>query len=152
MATQAQYDIGAEMTAYCDLRTSAHAEFEKASQVYANLVAQNNKALAGDLRPGGLDQQTKILVLLAMHIASGSRQSVEFAASAALQAGAKREQIMDAIDLALLTRGGQAVANAQFAFEIIKADLSGLSAAGRKPDRFEFLSREALGRTTTGKK
>lgn len=150
MATQGQYDIGAEMSAYCDLRTSAHEEFAKSSQVYANLVDQNNKALGGDLRGGGLDQQTKILVLLAMHIASGSRQSVEFAASAALQSGAKREQILDAIDLALLTRGGQAVANAQFAFEIIKADIGGLSAAGRKPDRFQFLDRQQLSRT--GKK
>lgn len=149
MATQAQYDIGAEMNAYCELRTSAHEELAKSSPIYANLVDQNNKALGGDIRGGGLDQRTKILVLLAMHVASGSRQSVEFATSAALQAGAKQEQILDAIDLALLTRGGQAVANAQFAFEIVKADLGGrIAGAARKPNRFQFLERVS----TTGKK
>lgn len=130
------------MNAYCELRTSAHFDFEKASPIYANLVEQNNRALAGDIRPGGLDQVTKILILAAMHIASGSRQSVEFSVSAARQAGAKKEQILDAIDLALLTRGGQAVANAQFAFEILKADVTGLAAG--KPDRFQFLDRQQL--------
>lgn len=147
MATQSQYDIGAEMNAYCDLRTSAHAEFEKSSGVYANLVAQNNKALSGEIRGGGLDQKTKILMLVAMHVASGSKQSVEFAVSAAIQSGAKREEILDALDMALLTRGGQAVAHAQFAFEILRAGLEGISGAARKPNRFEFISQEVLNRT-----
>ena len=150
MITSGRYDVGTEMNAYCELRTAAHAEFEKASRVYANLVEQNNKALSGDLRSGGLDQKTKVLLLVAMHVASGSRQSVEFSVSAAVQVGAKQEEVLDAIDMALLTRGGQAVANAQLAFQILHAQIAGgegISAAAKKPNRFAFVSQEATNKT-----
>lgn len=136
MAT-ATYDIGSEINAYCDLRTSSHFDFLKTSPVYANLVEQNNKALSGTTRSGGLDQKSKVLMLVGMHVASGTRQSVEFAVSAAIQVGAKEAEIMDAIDIALLTRGGQAIANAQFAFSAFKFQAT---RGGGKKDRFEFIT------------
>ena len=144
-----QYDIGSEINAYCDSRTSSHFEFEKVSPIYANLVDQNNKALAGNTRSGGLDQKTKVLMLIGMHVASGSRQSIEFSVSAAIQVGAKEDEILDAIDMALLTRGGQSVANAQFAFSVLKFQSS---RAGGKPDRFEFIMDRTRTQTQTGKK
>lgn len=121
---------------YCGLRNFAHDELLKRSGVYDQIIKLNNKNLTAEAkRKGGLEQKEKVLALLGMHMLSGSNQSIEFALSAALQVGATENEIMDIVDLALLTGGGRAVASAHFAIGV----LTHRGASGDKDDRFEFV-------------
>lgn len=129
----------AKIEAFCELRQASNELLKKESRVYEDLIERNNSFLAGeDGREGGLDVKTKILVFLGMHAASGTEQSIELSVTAALQAGISEAEILDSLDLALLTTGGTAVARVQFAIQVLKYRLGG---AGT--ERYEFLDRVA---------
>ena len=54
------------------------------------------------------------------------------------QLGASESQIMDSLDLALLTGGGSAIPRVQFAANVLRYR----QGAGDKKDRFEFIDRQ----------
>ena len=123
---------------FCESRDFSHADLKKQSPVYARLVDSNNEALkTAHTRSGGLGQKEKVLVLAGIHFTTGNEQNIEWAVSAALQVGASEAEILDAMDLALLTSGGKAVSKVQFANAVLRHR----QAAGDKKDRFEFLQK-----------
>jgi alkylhydroperoxidase/carboxymuconolactone decarboxylase family protein YurZ len=135
---QVSKSIATTIDDYCDFRTYTDTELQKASPVYAQLVLLNNQALkAHSGRKDGMSQKSKVLTLVSIHSMSGARQSIEFAVSAAIQVGASESEILDAIDLALLTGGGHAIAGAQFAVGVLRVQSR---SGGGKKDRFQFIN------------
>jgi alkylhydroperoxidase/carboxymuconolactone decarboxylase family protein YurZ len=87
----------------------------KRSSVYPVLVDQMKRVYGEDRKDGGLSQAHKILIAVAMAVQSGSKSSLEWTITRAVNHGASDQMIRDAIDVALLNGGTFAVSNARFA-------------------------------------
>jgi alkylhydroperoxidase/carboxymuconolactone decarboxylase family protein YurZ len=87
----------------------------KRSSVYPVLVEQMKRVYGEDRKDGGLSQAHKILIAVAMAVQSGSKSSLEWTITRAVNHGASDQMIRDAIDVALLNGGTFAVSNARFA-------------------------------------
>ena len=70
-------------------------------------------------RKNGLSQRERMLVAVGAAVQSGSESSIEWTVTRALNHGASKEMVEDAIDIALLNGGTFVVANARFAFEVL---------------------------------
>ena len=111
--------ITQKIQSYCDNRAAGDSNLSQ-SHIYKQLVDMTNKFLQGGSgRKDGLDMKQKVLVLLGIHATHGTDQAIHFSVTGALQAGCSPEQIHDALELALLTGGGQAVARVQFASNVL---------------------------------
>jgi alkylhydroperoxidase/carboxymuconolactone decarboxylase family protein YurZ len=118
----------------CVFRTYADDELNKHLPIYEGVVKMNNDYLSAS-RPDGMSQKSKILSLVSLHIVSNVRQSIEFAVTAAVYVQASDDEIYDAIDAALLTGGGAAVAGSHFAMAVLKYRRG---SGGSKPPRNGF--------------
>jgi AhpD family alkylhydroperoxidase len=67
---------------------------------------------------GELDQKTKELIALAIAVVTHCDDCISFHTHDALQAGASKEEIMEALDVAILMGGGPAM---MYALHVIKA-------------------------------
>jgi alkylhydroperoxidase/carboxymuconolactone decarboxylase family protein YurZ len=99
-------------------------KFEKelldASPVYRNHVDMIRRVYGQEQVKGGLTQTERILIAFGLAIHSGTESSVDWTLSRARNHGATEQMIREAIDVALLTGGGLAVANARFAFGLLR--------------------------------
>ncbi|MCC6559506.1 MAG: carboxymuconolactone decarboxylase family protein [Polyangiaceae bacterium] len=111
--------LAQNIESYCETRAFTHGLLEKESPIYKQIYDMNNQFLSMPQRKGGMGQKEKVLALLSIHATHGTEQSVDFAVTAAMQIGASQEEIMDALDLALLTGGGAAVARVQLAAAVL---------------------------------
>jgi hypothetical protein len=93
-------------------RRSLEADMLKSSAVYKNHIDMVSKVYGASQTPGEFDQTHLTLVALT----SGTKSAVDWTLSRARNHGATEQMIRDTIDVALLTGGGMAVANARFAF------------------------------------
>jgi alkylhydroperoxidase/carboxymuconolactone decarboxylase family protein YurZ len=87
----------------------------KRSSIYPVLVEQMKRVYGEDRKDGGLSQTHKILIAVAMAVQSGTKSSLEWTITRAVNHGATDQMIRDAIDVALLNGGTFAVSNARFA-------------------------------------
>ncbi len=101
-------------------RRAAEEELLAASPVYRNHVEMIREVYGPKQTKGGLTQTERILIALGLAIHSGSESAVDWTLSRARNHGASEQMIRDAIDVALLTGGGLAVANARFAYEVLR--------------------------------
>lgn len=123
--------VAQKIQSYCDNRAAGDSNLSQ-SHIYKQLVDMTNKFLQGGSgRKAGLDMKEKVLVLLGIHATHGTDQAIHFSITGALQAGITHEQIQDALELALLTGGGQAVARVQFAANVLE-HYRGAAAGGGK--------------------
>lgn len=111
--------IAEKIDSFCELRAAADPALNNTSSIYKQVVDLNNKFLSASQRKSGLSEKHKVLALLGIHATHGTEQSIDFAVTAALQIGASEEEIMDCLDLALLTGGGSAVSRVQFATAVM---------------------------------
>jgi alkylhydroperoxidase/carboxymuconolactone decarboxylase family protein YurZ len=119
----------------CANREFSHDDLMKSSDVYTRLVDANNQYLKPiSARKGGVGLKEKVLMVAAIHLTSGTDQSVEWAVDAALQVGVSEAELRDAMDLALLTGGGAAIARVQLATSVLRHRQAG----GGKRVKFEF--------------
>jgi alkylhydroperoxidase/carboxymuconolactone decarboxylase family protein YurZ len=146
--TQMPDSVTEKIDSFCELREATDPILNKTSSVYAQIVELNNQFLSSSQRKAGLSEKHKVLALVGIHATHGTDQSIDFAVTAALQVGATEDEIMDCLDLALLTGGGSAVARVQFAIAVLeyrmadtaKARLAGPGAPSFK-QKFAFAER-----------
>lgn len=129
--------ITKKIDSLCENRDTAHKFLEAHSPVYKSIVDMNNHFLVSSRK--GLSKKDKVLILIGIHATHGTEQSIEFAVSSAVHMGIPDDEIMDALDLALLTGGGTAVAKVQFAANVL-AHRKG----GGGGSRFDFIDAKVL--------
>lgn len=120
-----------KIQSYCDNRAAGDENLGQ-SHIYRQLVDLTNKFLQSPQRKDGMDAKQKVMVLLGIHATHGTEQAIHFSVTGALQAGCSPEQIHDALELALLTGGGQAVARVQFAANVLEHYRGSAGAMGKK--------------------
>jgi len=109
----------AALTEFADVvsndRRAMEDELRETSPVYRVLVDEMSRVYGEEKTEGGLDQVHKILIAVAMAVHTGSKSSVEWTVTRAVNHGATDQMVRDAIDVALLNGGTFAVSNARFA-------------------------------------
>jgi alkylhydroperoxidase/carboxymuconolactone decarboxylase family protein YurZ len=131
MSAKIPETIAQKIQAFCDNRAAGDENLNR-SNVYRQLVDQTNKFLQSPQRKEGLDLKQRVMVLLGIHATHGTEQSIHFSVTGALQSGCSPEQVQEALDLALLTGGGQAVSRVQFAANVLEFYRGSPSALGKK--------------------
>jgi alkylhydroperoxidase/carboxymuconolactone decarboxylase family protein YurZ len=123
-------------------------QLRKASPVYAGMMERTSQVFGEKGRDGGLDQLTRILIALGTAVQAGSESSIDWTITRAVNHGANEAMILDAIDVALLNGGNFAVANARFAFDVLRYRFK-LGAGSSEP---EFGTISTPGQLRTGTK
>lgn len=123
-------------------RRSAELDLRKRSAVYAAYVDLMGTVYGEQARKNGLDQKDRMLIALAMAVGNGKKTAVEWTVSRALNHGASKQMIEDAIEVALLNSGTFAVSNARFAHEVLDYRLkSPAASSGEEESMFEQMGR-----------
>lgn len=143
MSAKLPTSVSQKIQSFCDNRAAGDSNLNQSSAVYKQIVNLTNQHLQAPQRKGGLDTKQKVLTLVGIHATHGTDQSIHFAVLAALEAGASQEEIMDSLDLALLTGGGSAVARVQFAANVMEHYKTQTIGQGGK-DLFDFAKNIAV--------
>ncbi|HSO00761.1 MAG TPA: carboxymuconolactone decarboxylase family protein [Candidatus Nanopelagicales bacterium] len=148
--------VAERIESFCELRATTDPILKNTSSVYKQVVELNNQFLSAPQRKGGLSEKQKVLTLVCLYATNGTEQSIDFAVTAALQVGAGEEEILDALELALLTGGGSAVSRVQFATAVLAYRMSAAAGAratgaagiagpvAQSKDKFEFVKMRSL--------
>ena len=94
-------------------RKKLHLTFLKHVKTYKPFLALEEKAFSD----GALSKKTKELMALSISIVTKCEPCMEWHLNQAMQAGARDEEIYEAIDVAIEMGGGQAGAYARFVFK-----------------------------------
>lgn len=87
-------------------------------QEHTNLIT---KVLGEEyLRKGGLSQKNRMLVALGVAVNSGNQSMIEYCVTRTLNHGVTEQEILDVLDVSMLTGGGAVVADVRFAYNAMK--------------------------------
>lgn len=128
-------------------RRENEAKLRKSSPLYARMMENTAEVFGEKGRDGGLDQVHRILVALGTAVQAGSESSIDWTITRAINHGANEAMILDAIDVALLNGGNFAVANARFAYEVLRYRFK--AGAGSSEQEFGTISTPGQLRTGT---
>ena len=117
MPKTAYEEFDGQVDLISDHRRALEEDLIAKSPIYGRMVEQISETYGEGQQDGGLDQTTRILLALGMAVHSGSKSSVEWTVTRAINHGASPQQIQDTIDIALLNGGTFAVAAARFAHQ-----------------------------------
>lgn len=96
-------------------RKRAHWVLTKESETYRALMAAEEKAFT----EGALSKMHKELIATGISVVTDCESCMEWHIHEALKAGANREQVMDAIGVALEIGAGKATVSARFALKVL---------------------------------
>ena len=107
-------------------RKWAHAKFLKAeSKVYKAFLAMEAAAFAD----GALSSKVKELIAVGIAVVLDCESCMQWHIQQAHQAGASREEIVEAVEVGIEMGGGPATVSARFAMEVLELNI--------EPDRYE---------------
>lgn len=108
------------MEEIADLRRDAEPILLEDSKAYRSIVDLIKNTLDPEkIEKDGLDQTHRMLIALGIAISNGSKSSIEWTMTRALNHGANDRMIKDAIDVGLLMGGGSAVASVRSAYNAL---------------------------------
>jgi AhpD family alkylhydroperoxidase len=97
-------------------RKMAHADLSANSETYRKFTALEVAAFS----PGKLDRKTKELVALGISVALNCESCMEWHVKQALDAGATREEVREALDVSIEMGGGPATTAVRFALKALE--------------------------------
>jgi AhpD family alkylhydroperoxidase len=97
-------------------RKWAHARFhELGSRVFEAFLRMEEAAFAD----GALSRKAKELVAVGIAVAQGCASCIQWHVESAARAGASRQEVLEAVEVAMEMGGGQATVSARIALEVM---------------------------------
>jgi AhpD family alkylhydroperoxidase len=103
-----------------DIRKTRKRYNQKLLQSSVPTFRQFEEVEASALQDGALSRKQKELIALGISITQNCFPCVEYHVSAALDCGATREEILEAVAVAVVLGGGTATWPARFAFKVLE--------------------------------
>ncbi len=97
-------------------RKRAHAELVRSSEGYRAFTKLEEAAFRG----GALDERTKELIALGISVHVNCESCMEWHIRQALDRGASREEILEAVEVGIEMGGGPATVAARFALKVLE--------------------------------
>lgn len=109
-------------------RQQAHKQLlERKSKVYEAFLAMESATY----RDGSLSKKTKELIAVGISVVIDCESCMEWHITQAGRDGASKEEVLEAVEVAMEMAGGPATASARFALEVMDAVFDSNGAQGR---------------------
>ena len=97
-------------------RKIAHAYYSEKSEVYRSFVSMEQKTY----KDGVLQKKQKELIAIGISLVINCESCLEWHINQALKSGARKEEILEAIEVGIEMSGGPGTASARFAMNVLE--------------------------------
>jgi AhpD family alkylhydroperoxidase len=97
-------------------RKQAHSYYQQRSKVYNAFIDMENQAFS----PGKLEKKYKEIIAIGISIHINCESCLEWHINEALNSGASKEQIIEAIGVGIEMGGGPATVSSRFAMKVLE--------------------------------